>query len=283
MSLQDRRPGMSLFEAISRRKSCRTFNGEPLASEHLALLKGLGRTAPRLGDRPVRFAFIEGVAQTEAILTGVIGSYGKTKGAPALLVGIVKSGPLAHESLAFTMEYLILEATRHNIGSCWISGTFDRRRLAGELTLAAGEEIPVVAPIGYPAAQPGLGQSFLRKIAGAGHRKSLREIVFVDHWEGSSIALLGGRPEVRKLAEAVQRAPSAINRQPWRLIFAQSMMALASVSKGAGLDLGIAMAHWSIAAQDEKLPGAWNLTPDRERLAHEMQIPATAQLVAVWE
>ena len=120
------------------------------------MLKGLGRTAPRLGDRPVRFAFIEGVAQTEAILTGLIGSYGKTKGAPALLVGIVKSGPLAHESLAFTMEYLILEATRHNIGSCWISGTFDRQRLAGELTLADGEEIPVVAPVGYPAAQPGL-------------------------------------------------------------------------------------------------------------------------------
>jgi nitroreductase len=81
----------------------------------------------------------------------------------------------------------------------------------------------------------------------------------------------------------VQRAPSAINRQPWRLIFAQSMMALISVSKGAGLDLGIAMAHWSIAAQEEKLPGAWNLAPDRERLTREMQIPPTVELVAVWE
>lgn len=283
MPLTNRRPEITLFEAIFRRKSCRSFNGDPLASEHLAMLKGIGRSAPRLSDRPVRFAFIEGVAQTDALLKGLVGSYGKTKGAPVLMVGIVKSGPYAEESVAFTMEYLILDATRHNIGSCWMSGTFDRRRVANELTLAQGEIIPVVAPLGYPAEKPGLGQSFLRKAAGSDGRKPLSEIIFADQWGGSPDTLLAARPELKKLAEAVQIAPSALNRQPWRLILTPSRTALFTVAKASGLDAGIAMAHWAIAAQEMNVAGAWNVNLDGKALARELQAPDSAHLVAVWE
>ncbi len=283
MALTNRRPEISLFETMFRRKSCRAFNGEPLAAEHMAMLKGVGHSAPRLGERRVRFAFIEGVAQTEALLKGLVGSYGKTKGASALMVGIVQSGPYAEESLGFTMEYLILEATRHNIGSCWMSGTFDRRRVAAELTLAQGEKIPVVAPIGYPAEKPGLSQSLLRTVAGSDRRKPLSEIVFADQWGGSADALLTDRPELMKLAEAVQIAPSALNRQPWRLIVTPSRTSLWMANGAGGLDAGIAMAHWAIAAQEMSVPGSWNLGADGKALARELQAPDTALLVAVWE
>ena len=104
---------MTLAESIDKRTSVRAYTGEALRPEHLAALESMAVAAPRLPGGPVRFAFVTDPAQVNRLLRGLVGNYGKVKDAPALLLGIVEQGPHAEQGLGFTMEHLILEATRH--------------------------------------------------------------------------------------------------------------------------------------------------------------------------
>ena len=277
---QTRQPQISLTEAIHLRTSVRAYTGEPLAPEHLTMLKGVARTAPRLTDTPVRFAFVEDPEKVKYILRGIIGNYGKVKDAPLLMVGITGEGPHPHESLGYTMEYLILEATRHRIGTCWHSGMFSREHVVQEVSLSTGEEVLAVSPIGYPL--PSGGKDLVRLLAGAKKRKHLKDIVFADQWANDARPLLDNRPDLQRIAEAVRWAPSGMNRQPWRLILTNTSAVLTSVSKNAGLDSGIAAAHWAIAAHEEGIPGTWNLNPDRNALKQSLRLPDHVELVGVY-
>ena len=277
---QTKQPFISLAEAIQKRSSIRAYTGEPLAAEHLALLKGIASNIPRLTDTSVRFEFLEGIERVERILTGLIGSYGKVKGAPVLIAGIAGAGPFQAESLGFSMEHLILEAARQSIGTCWISGTFDRQRVKDEISLAGGEEVLAVSPAGYAA--PSRSAAFVKVLVGSNKRKPLSQIVFADAWGNSAEGLLTGRIDLQRAAEAVRWAPSAVNQQPWRLILTLSAAVLASVKPKNGLDNGIALAHWLIAARHEGLDGAWDLNPDHEALRKSLKLPAKAEVVGVY-
>ena len=277
---QTRQPQISLTEAIHLRTSVRVYTGEPLAPEHLTMLKGVARTAPRLTDTPVRFAFVEDPEKVKYILRGIIGNYGKVKDAPLLMVGITGEGPHPHESLGYAMEYLILEATRHRIGTCWNSGMFNRKHVAQEVALSPGEEVLAVSPLGYPI--PSGSNDLLKSLAGAKKRKHLQDIVFSDQWANDARPLLDNRPDLQRIAEAVRWAPSAANRQPWRLIITGTSVVLTSVSKNGGLDSGIAAAHWAIAAHEEGIPGTWDVNPDRNALKQSLQLPDHVELIGVY-
>jgi nitroreductase len=277
---QPNRPRMSLTETIHRRTSIRTYTGEPLAPEHLTLLQGVAKHAPRLTQTPVRFGFIEGRAQVEHILKGIVGNYGKVQGAPALIVGISGQGPYPQESLGFAMEHLILEATRQNIGTCWNSGMFDSKHAEEQVSLEPGEQILAVSPVGYPA--PSGQDKLLKTLVMAKKRKALKDIIYADSWRGNAQTVLDSRPGIESIAEAVRWAPSATNRQPWRMILTAKTVVLTSTRRNSGLDNGIAMAHWYIAAHEEGLPGNWDLEPDRAALRKTLSIPDNIALVGVY-
>lgn len=280
MAHQTRQPQISLTEAIHLRTSVRAYTGRPLAPEHLTMLKGIARSVPRLTDTPVHFAFVEDREKVEYILRGILGNYGKVKDAPLLTVGITGEGPHPHASLGYAMEYLILEATRHNIGTCWNSSMFDRKYVAQEVALSPGEEVLAVSPIGYP--RPSGSNDFLKSLVGAKKRKYLKDIIFAEYWASGPGTLFESRPDLRRTAEAVRWAPSAVNRQPWRLILTGTSVVLTSVSKNSGLDNGIAMAHWAIAAHEEGIPGTWELNPDGDALRQLLRLPDHVELVGVY-
>lgn len=270
----------TLAQAIFRRKSIRSYTGEPLAAEHLTMLKGVAQSAPRLTDTPIRFAFVEDPKQVDHVFVGILGNYGKIKNAPALLVGISGAGDHMGESLGFSMEYIVLEATRHNIGACWVSGMFRRKNVADIVPLRDGETVLAVSPLGYPAGAGGGG--LLKSLAGSAKRKSVLDIVFAERWQGDAHPVLEARPDLQRVVEAVRWAPSAMNRQPWRLVLTDTAAVLISVSKRSGLDNGIAMAHWAIAAHEEGLPGRWEVNPNRAEWQPRLQLPDSVTLVGVY-
>jgi nitroreductase len=270
----------TLAEAIQRRTSIRSYTGAPLAEEHLSVLKDMAQTAPRLTNTPVRFVFVEDEGRIDRILVGLLGRYGKIKNPPALVAGIAGPGSYVEESLGFTMQHLILEATRHSIGTCWVSGMFKRKDAAEAAHLAPGEQVLAVSPLGYAAGSG--GGELLKSLVGSKKRKSLEDIVYVDRWLGKSPTYLAVDVQLKRIAEAMRWAPSAVNRQPWRLILTETAAVLASVSRDSGLDNGIAMAHWTIAAHEEGLDGRWELELDRNEWRRRLQFPNHATLVGVY-
>jgi len=271
-------PQMTLAESIHKRTSARAYTGQSLSADHLAVLDGAAASAPRFAGAPVRFEIVTDPAQVSRLLRGLVGNYGKVKDAPALLLGIAGQGTRADLGLGFTMEHVILEAMRRGIGTCWISGTFDRRSAEETARLAPGERVPAVSPLGYPA--PGSENRLVKTLIGAKKRKALREIVYAGRWEGDSAAYLSSHPGHRDIAEAVRWAPSAMNRQPWRLVFADNMLVLASVAANSALDDGIAMAHVTISAQEQRMAGVWALDIDGHPLRASLGVPAGVRLVA---
>ncbi|HEY9054448.1 MAG TPA: nitroreductase family protein, partial [Rectinemataceae bacterium] len=145
------------------------------------------------------------------------------------------------------------------------------------------EIVPAVIALGLAASRPSLAERIVRGAARARTRKPVDEIARVG--KGSSVA---GLPKSwRSVLEAVRAAPSASNKQPWRLVavgpaagadfedlawdlymdedYAYNR-ALGAV-RIQNIDMGIAMRHFSIAASAFGLRGSWRSPSASERLS----------------
>ncbi|MCE5256978.1 MAG: nitroreductase family protein, partial [Spirochaetaceae bacterium] len=207
---------MTLYEAISVRISTRSFDGEELSPEESEALRKLLSEAEDESDQTpfgnrVRLALAEEGGDGRPIK---MGTYGLISGASAFLVPAVqKQGKLAGtmEDVGWIVEKLVLALTALGYASCWIGGVFSRAK-AGEVVNAAGEEIvPVVIALGWPAGRRKVADKVVAVSARARSRKPLDAIVFLLSGDGLDDVWLA-------VAEAVREAPSASNKQPWRLV-----------------------------------------------------------------
>jgi len=151
-----------LFRA---RFSCRRFQVTPVARETVERLLEAARWAPNAGGlEPWRFV----VATDAAVRRQLAGAaYGQAFVAEAPLVVVVCA--VAEESAtrygdrgrtlyclqdtAAATENLLLAATAHGLGSCWV-GAFDEARVTRALALPAGWRPVAMVPIGEPAEAP---------------------------------------------------------------------------------------------------------------------------------
>lgn len=144
----------------------------------------------------------------------------------AAIVANEKEDPRAALYAGAGGEAFVLEAASLGVGSCWVMSF--RRSGVSDLSLEAGEKVLAVTPLGIPAERTGTGAK----------RKKLNEICLGDptHWPIWAY----------NAAECVRRAPSAMNRQPWRISFAGRTLILSRSSLGSPLDYGIAALHLSL-------------------------------------
>jgi nitroreductase len=234
----------------------RTYDGTPLAPDDASSLAGL--RPERLGAARVRHVLIQGDRALERIMRGLVGSYGRIAGAPALVALIAQKSDSGHApALGYLGQQVVLEAVSRGLSTCWVAGAF-RRAAVGEFAeLAEGEEVLCISPVGRPAETTGLRRlhdASLKWITpGYGKRKPLEEIV-----RGEVRA-----PWLQAALEAARWAPSAVNLQPWRFRVDESggvaIECPAGPDSKQALDCGIAMANFAVAARAHGAPGAWEL------------------------
>ncbi len=260
-----------VMELVRRRYSCRTYERRPIAADLQTTLSGLlasGRPGP-LGTR-VRLKLVAAAESDRASLKG-LGTYGFIKDAPGFMVGAAVNGPKALEDFGYLLEQAILEATDLGLGTCWLGGTFSKSSFAKRIALTQEEVMPAVASIGYAADGSRSGDR-IRQRAGSDSRLRA-EGLFFDGAFGKPISREAAGAYAEAL-EAVQWAPSASNKQPWRVLHHDGawhfylertkgygkgslifrMMRLADLQR---VDLGIAMCHFELVARAAGLGGAW--------------------------
>jgi nitroreductase len=165
----------------------------------------------------------------------------------------------------------ILLATDLGLGTCWLGGTFSKSSFARKIGLAEGELMPAVTAVGYPV-DGGFSKDRIRKMAGSNFRRPPEELFFdADFCAPLSPADAGAYAGP---LEMVRWAPSASNRQPWRIVRTPtgwhfflartkgygkgtllfSVLRLADLQR---VDMGIAMCHFELAAREAGLAGGW--------------------------
>ena len=233
---------MEGMELIRHRRSVRTFDGNPLRPEDAEKLLAFARNA----DNPygIGIAWTLLSAKEQGLSAPVI------QGADTYIAGKVRREPHAEEAFGFSFEKLVLYAESLGIGTTWIAGTMDRPAFEKAAALKEGEVMPCVSPLGYPAQKMSLREALMRKGVRADSRLDFSRLFF----DRSFDAPLQGTP-FREALEMVRWAPSAVNKQPWRVVVdGRSAHFYEKKSKGytdasgwdlQKVDMGIALCHYA--------------------------------------
>ena len=265
----------TISDLVHQRYSCRTHLPAQLSEEHLKEL-GIALEDRTIGPRSnqIRLKLIAAEQGDSKQLNG-LGTYGFIKDPAGFIIGAVQDTPGALEDFGYLLEIIILKATELGIGTCWLGGTFTKSRFSKLMGETDGELIPAVISLGYPADTKAWLDRTARIYAGADRRYAWNEIFFYQNFQqplGKDRAGAYCEP-----LELVRLAPSASNKQPWRVLLdnkkwhfylkrtknypAPIFNALVDLADLQRVDMGIAMAHFELAAIEQGLRGNWIVNP----------------------
>ncbi len=209
--------------------------------------------------------------KAEKFFTG--GTYGLIKGARYFIAGVIpKREEHAWEDFGFVMEAAVLKATDLGLETCWIGGVFDRKRFGRELGIGASELLPAVVAVGHAADRRTFRDRFVRWSAHGDRRRPFEELFF-----GQTPAQPADNVQKARfgdILENVRLAPSASNKQPWRVFLEENRFhfflardrAYARLMPRVDLqriDLGIAICHFELSCREAGIAGNWaDLRPE---------------------
>ena len=198
---------MNTLETVKKRRSVRTFDGKPLSAEDRERIAAFIRTADNPYGIPVKFVLLD--AKEKNLSSPVI------TGESMYLAAKVQRAAHAEEALGFAFEKVVLYACSLGIGTTWIGGTMKRELFEKAAGVEAGEIMPCVTPLGYPAKKMSLRETVMRKGVRADERKPSEELFFDRDFH---TPLKEENPRTADALEMVRWAPSAVNKQPWRVL-----------------------------------------------------------------
>ncbi|MCR5602454.1 MAG: nitroreductase family protein [Lachnospiraceae bacterium] len=238
-----------LMEIIKGRKSVRTFDGEQVSDEHRRLLEKYIKEITNPFDIPVEFVLMD--AKENGLSSPVL------SGEPMYVAGKVSKKPYADVAFGYAFEKLVLYAWSLGIGTVLIGGTMKRENFEKAAGLKEGEMMPCVSPLGYPAAKKSLKDIMMRKGIGADSRMPGEKLFFDGSWGNP----LKSDETMEEILEMVRWAPSAVNKQPWRIIVKDGIRhfyekkdrgytgdATGDLQK---IDVGIALCHFVMGLEDK--------------------------------
>ena len=242
-----------ITELVRNRRSVRTFDGREISAEDLKKLSVFLEEIKNPYDIPVQFKLLDGKKQTLKcpVVSGT-----------DLFVGAkVKRVPHMEEAFGYSFELLVLYAQSLGIGTVWVGGTMDRAAFEQAMTLEENEVMPCMSPLGYPARKMSIRENIMRKGIKADSRNAF-ETMFFDGAFGVPLTPEKASALAHPL-EMVRWAPSAVNKQPWRVVVKENAVhfylkhAKGYVSESVGdmqkIDMGIALCHFALTAEENGL------------------------------
>lgn len=243
----------NLQELVAGRKSVRTYDGRRLTQEDRQKILAYAETIENPFGVPVRFVYIDGSAPnlTSKVLTGV----------NEYIAAMVEPVPMADEAYGFSLEKLVLYAWSLGIGTVWIGGTMNRDAFEAAAGRKATERMPCITPVGYPAAKRSVRDVMMRAGIRADERIDGSKLFF----RGGLTAPLTDAPQwMEQALEAVRWAPSAVNRQPWRVavvgntahFYEKQNKGMVSEQTGdlQRIDVGIGLCHYVLSLEQQNVP-----------------------------
>jgi len=242
-------------EIIRNRKSVRTYKEQAIPEKTLNQVRDYLEQDTGLFHVPVAFSVLN--ARETGVSSPVI------LGADTYVAGKYKKQRNAELSFGYAFEKFILYATSLGLGTVWLAATIDRKAFEKAIQLKEDEVMPAVTPLGYAAEKRSIRESMMRKGMKSDSRSPFEELFFHDNFQNP---LNESNAGIWKLPlEMVRLAPSATNKQPWRVVaekeqvhfYERKTKGYAKEATGdiQKVDLGIALCHFEIGAEERGLKG----------------------------
>jgi hypothetical protein len=253
-----------ITQVIRERTSTRTYSSQALDSEVTDKIISFLNEGKGPFGVDTRFKLINAnIDHIDANLK--LGTYGVIKGTSWFIASAVKNTTNNLLELGYVLEKGILYATSLGLGTCWLGGAFRKGEFAKVMELKEDEILPIVTPIGYSSESRRIIDSLLRLAAGSKNRKPWSEIFFNNTL--SRPLTESDAAEYSIPLEMTRLAPSASNKQPWRIVKNRNNYDFyIEHTKGYGkafsydiqvIDMGIALCHFELTALELGLVGNW--------------------------
>lgn len=273
---------MPMEDIIRTRLSVRTYQHQPVEMEIKAKISKYIETLETPFGGQVAFRLLE---SSEPVNGARLGTYGIIKGATDYIGVTVKRGESAELSVGYAFEQLILFLTSLGLGTCWMGGTFKRSEFAKAMEVQDDDLFPAISPFGYGAQKRSLSDSLVRYLAKGNQRKAWEELFFDGDFSTPLSKADAGAYELP--LEMVRLAPSASNKQPWRIVreggsFHFYLARTPGYGKALGydiqkVDMGIAACHFQLMAIEKDLPGKFE-----DQNPEVRDIPQNTRYVFSW-
>lgn len=277
---------MNALKLAEKRHSVREYKHKKLTEADRMYLDGILADRPVIAEGKIEFRFVEEGFQVAEQLKGLAGYFGKMIPAPHYYAIMCNDHETCHKVVGYEGERFILEATKQDIGTCWIevlNSDAVKKRLGIDSLMEVGAMIAVgygkrefQQSTIYASSRPGSLSSLTElgypnidaynTVGPASVRKAITEIVHLDEWgHYPSIEDL----EIMGIHEALfymRLAPSYHNRQPWHFILRRKEIDLIieksdQISEAIhGIDAGIAMLYFEVGLHDSGIRGKWEMT-----------------------
>jgi hypothetical protein len=277
-------------DIVRQRFSCRSYVDKPIQETHRQSLKDFLKTQ-QIGplETHARFELIVASEKDRQSLKG-LGTYGFIKNPIGFFIGAIEQGLHNLEDYGYLLENIVLAATDIGLGTCWLGGSFSKSGFAKKISLRNSEILPAVIATGYDANYNG-SREFIRKQMNANRRLPMEQLFFTDTFARPLVMESAG-PYADPL-EMVRLAPSASNKQPWRIVrIGNAWHFYLQRTKGYGkgtlifgilrladlqrVDMGIAMCHFELTARFLGLRGHWIVEDPK------LKVPDNTEYTVTW-
>ena len=234
------------YEAISKRTSRRTYDGRTIEQEKIDKLKKVINEVNEKSKLNIKL-----LDNAESFLKGFKASYGMISGVNTViaLVGSSKDKDLK-EKVGYYGEFILLEAVSLGLGTCWVGGSYNRKKCIEALELSNNEELVCIIVLGNVNKNKSLKEKIIGRI---GTKKpSFDELLLecdvnTPNWVKSGI-------------EEAMLAPTAKNLKTVGYSYRKGELSSFIIDKKSNyeeIDIGISMAHFKIGAFKEGIDGVW--------------------------
>lgn len=269
-------------ETIGSRVSCRTYQDRLLTGDDKTKLLDFCRIVDQ-GLHGEKISFHLAEYDAADLKKRKLAGYGIFKNARCFLAGTIEKSDFHNVSYGYVMEHVVLKATELGLGTCW-AGDFDPY-LIKDVPITDKQTIPAILWVGYAADVKSFIDRTARFVLRASRRKDWDNLFFNGEFDTPLTPDNAG--PYKEPLELLRLAPSSRNSQPWRVVrekdgkshhfFRKPRNTRSGQKKMHDIDMGIAMCHFELGVEQNKLHGKWTHID-----THVARLPQNTHYMISW-
>ena len=177
---------MDVFEAITTRKSIRSYEATSIPKEKLMKILEAARLAPSaIHVQPWHFIVVTEAERRKELSKGMFAKF--LAQTPVVIVACAdtKASPdWCYIDVAIAVENMVLAATGEGLGTCWV-GSFDEEKVKALLKIPINYAVVILLAVGYSREKLDVAGKLFKVVRG---RKKLEDIISAEEY-GKPLAL----------------------------------------------------------------------------------------------